>query len=137
MKVKINNIDEFCEALKAGYYLKDKYGSSMCVVKKGINIYGTTIDITFGDIYYEKPDPLKIECGKYYKTRDGHKVLVLIVADDSPVPVSFPVPVAIQGVVFTYNENKICSRNWHHNGYFRVDKEEDDLDIVSEWKEDK
>ncbi len=121
MKVKINNIDEFCAALKAGYTLKDKYGSSMCVVKNGINIFGTTIDITFGDIYYEKPDPLKIECGKYYKTRDGRKACVVFYEEDKKAP--------FRGLVSREDRTKY----WTENGISWFGSE---YDLVSEWKED-
>ena len=133
MKVKINSVDEFCAALKAGYMIKDKD----CAIRVDNNDIWVTppeddeyVFFKLSKCYYEKPDLIKIECGKYYKTRDGHKALVLVVSEDSLVPLP------IQGVVFTSDEKKITAVYWNFDGYFRRDKEEDVLDLVSEWKEE-
>ena len=72
MKVKINNIDEFCEALKAGYLLRSEdvhiqlKENMFYFFAEGLGNVSDPVHI----FQYEKPDPLKIECGKQYETRD-------------------------------------------------------------------
>lgn len=121
MKVKINNIDEFCKALKEGYILRDE--------ETDIEFKDNIINLStegVGSLYfkvtnfsYYKPDQLKIECGKFYKTRDGRKVCICFYINNSYV-----------GAV----ENDGFARRWLPNG---KGYHSSGFDLVSEWKEDK
>ena len=122
MRVKINNIDEFCEALKAGFLIVNYCCDNLKLEKDKILIRttsaGKAIEFKINEFYYYKPNPLKIECGKYYKTRNGKKICICYKK---------------KGMFIGLEEG--CDRiaHWYPDGSF-IDKSED---IVSEWKEDK
>lgn len=124
MKVKINNIDEFCEALKAGYKITDINGVHIVSLGKSINLYGIGFAFDFPDMYYEKPDLVKIECGKHYETRDGRKACVCFYNAKEKYPFAGLIE-EVSGAV-TWAENGLVCKN-----------ETNALDLVSEWKEDK
>lgn len=121
MKVKINNIDEFCEALKSGYTITDKNGVHIVFLGKSINLYGIGFAFDFPDMYYEKPSPLKIECGKYYETKHNIKAIIGFKEDDYFIGIVEEKPVLS---VKTWTEEGRC-----HQG--------PEYGLISEWKEDK
>lgn len=103
-----------------GYTITDNNGVHIVSLGKSINLCGIGFVFDFPDMYCEKPDPLKIECGKHYKTRDRRKACVCFYTDNSYV-----------GVI----ENDAgFARRWLPNGKAYHSSE---FDLVSEWKEDK
>lgn len=127
MKVKINNIDEFCEALKAGFELrgdfcKIKNTGDRLVFEQFVGPYTSPVEIK--SFYYEKPDPLKIELGKQYETRDHRKAFVFKYDENCR---KFLVSVLDRKHTFMVNE-------W---GRYYDEDIRCELDLVSEWKEDK
>lgn len=122
MRVKINNIDEFCEALKAGYKITDNNGVHVVSLGKSINIYGIGFAFDFPDMYYEKPDPLKIECRKYYKMRNDKLACVCFYSRRFETD-------AFIGLMESGLE-----MSWSPDG--KSTTNESDYDLVSEWKED-
>lgn len=81
MKRKIKNFSDFMECIKAGkkvtdnddklfYYFEN--GCICCKDKEGFVWYNTYVDTNdLSRIVVEEQEPLKIEVGKSYKTRDG------------------------------------------------------------------
>ena len=85
----------------------------------GINPYvGGDID----GLYVDEPEPLKLEVGKFYKTRDGEKALVYGIISDA-YPYSFYV--AKIGKLDTYNVNSAGLKT----------TEETPLDLVAPWED--
>lgn len=75
--------------------------------------------------YIEEPEPLKLEVGKFYRTRDGLKVIVLYIDKNSTN--GFPVRVAIVDSQFTsYHVKETGERTNFANSIW---------DIVAPWEE--
>lgn len=132
MKVKINNIDEFCEALKAGKKIITEDEDFCIAFKDGViraNEYenGLTYEPTYHFemkySFYEKPDPLKIECRKYYKMRNDKLACVCFYSRRFETD-------AFIGLMESGLE-----MSWSPDG--KSTTNESDYDLVSEWKEDK
>lgn len=129
MKVKINSIDEFCTSLKAGYKLKDNNGLFMELNKLGEIIIEDSRDkhlklqfFNVDNCFCYKPDPIKIECGKSYRTRNGEKATVsFYYKDEEDYPFS--------GLVF----GECDASYWDKYGRAEYGR---GTDIVAEWKED-
>lgn len=131
MKVKIKNIDEFCEALKAGHLLKNEFGETITIQNNmfcfkhkpagwnGEEGFCTNVSY-FG---YKKPDSLKIEVDKFYETRDGSKAYVFAKTEAGTFRV------CARGTYYSYSVNS--------NGKAVAYRDEVNTDLVSEWKEDK
>lgn len=123
MKIKINNIDEFCEALKAGYLLRSEdvdiqlKENMFYFSAEGLGNVSDPVHI----FHYEKPDPLKIKCGKYYQTRDGQKAAVMF-KDESSYP--------FYGMIESHS-GPLSWDKWGKNAFCA------DYDLVSELKEGK
>ena len=126
MKVKINNIDEFCEALKAGYLLRSEdvdiqlKENMFYFFAEGLGNVSDPVHI----FQYEKPDPLKIECGKQYETRYHRKAFVFKYDENSR---KFLVSILNSEHTFMVNEF----------GRYYDEDIRCELDLISEWKEDK
>jgi hypothetical protein len=70
---------------------------------------------------------MKIEVGKFYKTRDGRKARIYAVDGRDYTK--------IHGAVF--EDGGWASLTWFENGIFYIDGKEYVLDLVSEWEEPK
>lgn len=76
-------------------------------------------------VYIDELEPLKLEVGKFYKTRSGNKVIILNI--DKNNTTGFPVRVAIigcGGAPYFVKRNGDCS-----NTYATA------LDVVAHWEE--
>lgn len=82
MKVYLETPEAVIKALKDGKEVRDKYGS-ICKLVDGIIISKLNDFFEIGKPirsvnkpYILEEEPLKIEVGKFYKTRDGRKAFV-------------------------------------------------------------
>lgn len=82
----------------------------------------TTIYLDGYKYYIECPKPLKLEVGKFYKTRDGKKAFVFAISEKSYNPLC----VAIVGCKSTYEVTA--------NGKY-FDGEVTSEDLVAPWEE--
>ena len=71
---------------------------------------------------------MKLEAGKYYKTRNGLKAYVEFIRQDNPFRDYIPEYPAI-GFIESYGEQM-----WKTNGEFNTSIE-NELDLISEWRE--
>lgn len=136
------NIKELLPLLKDGWVAVDKDGTWGWYVTKPTkeDIYWYWGDagykcVVLSDIFNLEPaddwekslmrcgnnQPLKLEVGKFYRTRDGNKAVV-ISKDDAEQP--FVVTLLYIGDSYRVDEK----------GIYRYDKEECKYDIISEWE---
>ena len=124
-KVYLETPEAVIKALKDGKEVRDKYGS-ICKLVDGIIISKLNDFFEIGKPirsvnkpYILEEEPLKIEVGKWYETRDHQKARCFRVTDRT---CSFTID---NGFVFcTYKDGK-----------YGVEKE-CSLDIIGPWKED-
>lgn len=126
MRVKINNIDEFCEALKAGYLLRSE---DVYIQLKENMFYFLAEEL--GNVsdpvhifQYEKPEPLKLEVGKFYKTRDGRKAFVYTRTEDAAYPCWVVLVNSSEGGTYCCTVDGQYTTNEEHN-----------KDLVAPWEE--
>lgn len=90
MKKYLKTVEEVMRALKEGKTVKNENGDAY-VLKDGLivqtflgNLLSLNATIFFDEnLYAEEPDEqLKIEVGKFYKTRDGRKAFVYANTDE-------------------------------------------------------
>lgn len=88
MKVYLNTAEEFIKALVEGKTMYEdfcttekfrtiKFVNGICVSKyhNGLTVINEFFRIDEErNFYYEEKEPIKLEVGKFYKTRDGDKV---------------------------------------------------------------
>ena len=114
MKRYLHTPEEVVQALKEGKIVKDEYGHAFAL-KNGfiIQIYAgemqcinSTIYLDGYKYYIECPEPLKLEVGKFYKTRDGRKAWIV----EGTMDDTFPFRVAAQKeyAVYTVTEEGKC-----------------------------
>ena len=128
-KVYLETPEAVVKALKEGKEVRDKYGS-ICKLVDGIIISKINDFFEIGKPIrsvnkpYILEEPLKIEVGKFYKTRDGRKAFVYakIVID---CPSHFCV----------VNAGKLDDYNVNEEGKQAAD--EQPLDLIAPWKDDK
>lgn len=85
MKRYLKTYEEVIDALKAGKVIRDKDSQWTLrdgfIIRKDANyaswVINDCISSNYTDIYVDEPEPLKIEVGKFYKTRDCRKAIVL------------------------------------------------------------
>lgn len=109
MKRYLHTPEEIMQALKEGKIVKDEYGHAFAL-KNGfiIQMYAgemqsvnTTVYLDGYKYYIECPKPLKLEVGKFYKTRRGDKAIILDINEQDTT--GFPVRVAaIGGTEYPY-----------------------------------
>ena len=85
MKKYLKSPEEVIDALVAGKVVCDK--ESQWKLHKGfivrkdedfdIWIVNDCISSNYAGLYIDEPEPLKLEVGKFYKTREGGKVIIL------------------------------------------------------------
>lgn len=126
--------EEMIDALQAGKTLHNKYsqwvlynGFIMRKDKKSSNwSVNDSLCSRFDDeIYIEEPKPLKLKVGKFYRTREGLKVIVLNIDKNSTN--GFPVRVAVVDGQYTlYHVKETGERTNCANSIW---------DIVAPWEE--
>lgn len=88
------------------------------------NIWSVGESITScNDVYIEEPEPLKLEVGKFYKTRDGRKAWVV---DGTDIKGAFPFMVVTQKECNVYRVTKDGRRFFENT---------DGTDLVAPWEE--
>ena len=130
-KVYLETPEAVIKALKDGKEVRDKYGS-ICKLVDGIIISKLNNFFEIGKPirsvnkpYIFEEEPLKIEVGKFYKTRSGNKVIVLHVNKNDIS--GFPVSVAVVGSTDTLY---FVSRTGGHPNDFTSE-----WDLVAPWEE--
>ena len=136
MKRYLKTIEEVIQALKDGKTVEDKdykyrlVSGIICSVdkeeeQKGCSnwIVGETI-FKWAKPYVMEPEVLKLEVGKFYKTRDGRKAFVYAkIGIDCP----YPFCVVKAGKLDAYNVNEEGKQA----------AAEQPLDLIAPWKENK
>lgn len=131
-KVYLQTPEEVIKALKEGKTVKSGYDSEF-VLKYGFVIMtksdkpvSVNATLFFDDVLYiEEQEPLKLEVGKFYKTRDGRKAWIIEGSLDWG---AFPFRVATPGEPGSYYVAK--------DG-IRFLEDTDGTDLVAPWEEDK
>ncbi len=131
MKRYLNTPEEVIDALKAGKIIRDKDSQwtlrDGVIMRKDNNMVSWAVNdciySTYTDIYVDEPELLKLEVGKFYKTRDGRKAWVMECTD---MKGAFPFRVATQRECSTYVITKDGRR------YF---EDTDGTDLVAPWEE--
>lgn len=132
MKKYLKTPEEVIDALRDGKEIFDnlnnKYKLIDGFVTNRIKGGGWGLNYYIGDtdgLYVEESEPLKLEVGKFYKTRDGRKAIVLnVVKDDTR---SCPVRVVV--VDNTYEPYFVRKSGRLYKN------EENAWDIVAPWEE--
>ena len=130
MKRYLKTIEEVIQALKDGKTIKDEDGYSYKLVD-GFIVATDKNDFIVGDNifsgnrpYILEEEPLKIEVGKFYKTRDGRKAFVYAKADKGKYNCW---AVIVNSII---DENFCCTVD----GTYSVGKESK-KDLVAHWEE--
>lgn len=121
--------EEITAALKEGKVVLDRTGNKCKSINGFIVVSyisgGWGIDPFIGNhegLYVEEPKPLKLEVGKFYKTRDGRKAWIVSRHQDE----HFPYVIAVLGKVDAYAVTK--------DGRFYDDRPYE-FDLVAPWEE--
>lgn len=121
--------EEVTAALKEGKVVLDRTGNKYKSINGFIVVSyisgGWGVDPFIGSnegLYVEEPKPLKLEVGKFYKTRDGRKAWVVSRHQDE----HFPYIIAVLGKVDAYAVTK--------DGRFYDDRPYE-FDLVAPWEE--
>lgn len=130
IKIYLNTLEETTKALQDGkvVYVNNDVNQFklingiVCGFNRGGKL-GVNASIPFGHsyIYTYEPEPLNLEVGKFYKTRDGRKAFICAIVDDDQYPFS----AVREGDVNTYPLTK--------TGKLYPDDGQSDLDIVDYW----
>ena len=127
--------EEVIQALKDGKKVRDAYGS-ICKLVDGIIISKLNDFFEIGKpirsvnkpyILEEEEKPLKIEVGKFYKTRKGDKVIVVYINDKADAG-CWPVLVAVVGKVN-------CSYSVSKTGSYYSSDRDTAWDIIAPWED--
>lgn len=122
--------EEVIDALQSGKTIHDHSSQWKLhkgfIVRKNANsdtwIVNDYVPSNYDGIYVEEQEPLKLEVGKFYKTRDGRKAWVVSQAQG----LRYPYNVAVFGNTGIYNVLE--------NGCFCEDKTSPE-DLVAPWEE--
>ena len=130
-KVYLETPEAVIKALKDGKEVRDKYGS-ICKLVDGIIISKLNDFFEIGKPirsvnkpYILEEEPLKIEVGKFYKTRCGKKAIVLGKEDVDDV---FPIHVALMNY---------CANAFYVSvsGRYNIDDSDNELDLIGPWED--
>lgn len=127
----LNTPEEVVQALQSGKVVldtnKNKYKMINGIIATywasknewGLNMYINNRD----NLYVEESEQLKLEVGKFYKTRDGRKAFIFTKIDNARYPFAF---IVVDGDF----ESKSCTATGFH-----FDTKQDQLDLVAPWEE--
>lgn len=128
MKRYLKTPEEVTQALKEGKVVLDRTGNKYKSINGFIVVSyisgGWGVDPFIGNhegLYVDEPEPLKLEVGKFYKTRDGKKAIILNISEFKNCYV------AIVGTNSTYYVGP--------SGLYSTDRSENDYDLVAPWEE--
>lgn len=132
MKRYLKSPEEVIDALVAGKVVCDEdsqwklYKGFIVRKDNGFDnwVANDALSSVFAGLYVDEPKPLKIEVGKFYKTRDGEKVIVL---SDECKEKDYPYSIAVVGKwtkPYTLRKNG-CVYEHGANAY----------DIIAPWNE--
>ena len=117
MKRYLKTPEEVMQALKEGKTVKNEYGYTYELIKDAFivqtfkeKIRSINTTIFFDEDYYiDEPEQLKLEVGKFYKTRERKKAWVVSYKQG----LRYPYSVAVLGEVGTYTVlgNGCCYEN--------------------------
>lgn len=124
-RVYLNTPEEVIKALKDGKVIKNRFGHKYKFLEGLIvcdNRYiNNPIDcFDYNELLVEDEDPLKIEVGKWYETRDHQKVRCYFKGEE---------------VAFFTIDNDINPLGVYINGHFTNSDAEHPLDIIGLWKD--
>lgn len=127
-RVYLNTPKEVIKALKDGKIIKSKYGHTYKIVDGFVvddnNLLNPIIDCSdYSELHIDEQEPIKIEIGKFYKTRNGEKVICLYKDMEACY-------------VHIINSHNRCYWVNEHGKYTSV-KRDTDVDIIGPWEEDK
>lgn len=132
IKVYLNTLEETTKALQDGkvvYVNNDGnqfklINGIVCRFNRGGKLeINPSIPVEHSYIYTYEPEQLKLEVGKFYKTRDGKKAFICAFVDDDQYPFS----VAREGDVDTYPVT--------NTGKLYLDEGQSDSDIIDYWRD--
>ena len=96
-------------------------------IKTDFWLVNDSVGSDFG-IYINEPEPLKLEVGKFYKTRGGERAVVLGIEKNNKD--GFPVYVA---VLDDFSETFYVKTDGRYNS----DNTDEEVDLVAPWEEAK
>ena len=132
MKRYLKTSEEVIDALQDGKEIHDSDGRVWklykgCVIRKdksGFWSINTPIDANYDELYVYETEPLKLEVGKFYKTRNGRKAFVYAKTDSEPYH-------CWAVIIDSSDVGTFCCTA---NGVYTVDKESE-KDLVAPWEE--
>lgn len=122
---------EIVSRLLRGEEAENNMGFSLCSINgilcsstsDGKTVIGACIGVSdFENLYFSYPDKLKIEAGKFYRTRSGDKAICLFINESET---NYPCRMAIIGKDIFLDVNKAG---------FEFDGSEEPNDIIEVWK---
>lgn len=128
----LKTYEEVIDALKAGKVIRDT--DSLWTLRDGFIVrkrkdanytswvINDCISSNYSGIYVEEPDQLKLEVGKFYKTRDGRKAIVY-----AKMGIDCPYPFCVVKV------GRLDAYNINEEGKQAAD--DLSLDLVAPWEE--
>lgn len=132
MKRYLKTPEEVIDALQEGKEIRDSEWRvwklyNGCVIRKDKSDFwsvNTPIDVYFYGLYAYETEPLKLEVGKFYKTRNGRKAFVYAKTDEGKYNCWAVIVNSITGGTFC------CTAN----GEYTANKESEN-DLVEPWEE--
>lgn len=133
MKRYLKTPEEIIDALQNGKELRNNEGIiwkvyNSCIMRKeknGFWIANAAITPDLEGIYIDEPELIKLEVGKFYRTRNGEKVIVLA---DNCNGINYPYLVAKIGIwAKPYKVNK--------NGRVYEKDGANPLDVIAPWED--
>ena len=70
---------------------------------------------------------MRVEAGRFYRTRDGRKARIYATDVDSIFP--------IHGAILIAEPNTWAAVTWDRRGYFLDDLQMSESDIIADWKD--
>lgn len=113
MKRYLKTLEQVIDALRAGKVIHDE--DSQWALHKGFIVrkdngfddwvVNDSIDSSYSNVYIEESEPLKLEVGKFYKTRGGKKVIILANNCEKPNNPYLVAGIDIWGKPYKVNKN--------------------------------